>query len=117
MTELCETDKALWNAFTEAVTPLKSTKAYVSPTRCVTVEPSMGLPHTLDLHGLTLQAAHAETMSFIAAARDLYQMVTVVTGRGGTIKREFACWIEQHPLISRVEELNGGGAYCIHFKR
>lgn len=54
---------------------------------------------TLDLHGRTLQHAHADLNAFMArAAAERLRCVEVITGRGsgergGAIRREFPLWL------------------------
>lgn len=43
--------------------------------------------------------------------------ITVVTGKSGPICREFPLWMEGHPSVRDVEELNGGGAFRVRFKK
>jgi DNA-nicking Smr family endonuclease len=63
---------------------------------------------TLDLHGRTLQHAHAELNAFLArAVAERLRCVEVITGRGsaeggGAIRREFPLWLNSpalRPLI------------------
>jgi dsDNA-specific endonuclease/ATPase MutS2 len=70
--------------------------------------------NTLDLHGRTLEDAHRKTTDLIAVMAEV--PVTVITGRSGSIRAEFAHWLANHPTV-RVEELNGGGAFRLHKRR
>ncbi len=109
-------DKVLWEDYTKDVTPLGAPKP---------PEPPPPMPvrfqfpsHKLDLHGLTLDEAYSATNDFLIEAVHEYKSVTVVTGVSGDIKREFPFWFDkQHPLVNRIEELNGGGAYRVYFKK
>ena len=59
---------------------------------------------TLDLHGRTVQRAHAELHAFLFhAASERLRCVEVITGRGsgetgGAIRREFPLWINSPAL-------------------
>lgn len=59
---------------------------------------------TLDLHGRTLQHAHAELHDFLGRAiADRVRCVEVITGRGsgesgGAIRREFPLWLNSPAL-------------------
>ncbi len=63
---------------------------------------------TLDLHGRTVQRAHAALIAFLGqAAVDQVRCVEVVTGRGsgeggGAIRREFPLWLNQAPLRAMI---------------
>ncbi len=63
---------------------------------------------TLDLHGRTLQRAHAELHAFLAhAAAERLRCVEIITGRGsgesgGAIRREFPLWINSPALRPMV---------------
>jgi hypothetical protein len=119
MTNLCDSDKALWDAYITEVTPLNQPHAQPSNYHPgIELLPPLPEPiaHTLDLHGLTVAKAYETTMAFIEATKDIYKMVTVITGRRGTIQREFHSWFDNHPRVRRIEQTNGG-AYCLHFKK
>lgn len=49
-------------------------------------------PRKLDLHGLTLQQAYAETKQFLNATP--HNRIIVITGRSGEIAKEFPHWVE-----------------------
>lgn len=63
---------------------------------------------TLDLHGHTLQRAHAELHAFLGRAMtDRVRCVEVITGRGsgesgGAIRREFPLWLNGPALRPMV---------------
>jgi DNA-nicking Smr family endonuclease len=69
--------------------------------------------NVLDLHGYTLQDAHAETMSFLRDMhRDKEEKVKVITGKGA-IAKEFPFWIEKSSYIKKFEPTNDGGCWHI----
>lgn len=63
---------------------------------------------TLDLHGRTVQRAHAALDQFLhGAMAEGLRCVEVITGRGsgdtgGAIRREFPLWLNQPPLRSMI---------------
>lgn len=80
---------------------------------------------TLDLHGMTVQRAHAALMAFLRSAHaEQVRIVEVVTGRGtgetgGAIKRELPFWLnlpEVRPMIlgaTHPHALNPGSVRLI----
>lgn len=111
-------DSALWQAYVKGVTPLRGSKVSdtcASPWR-FTANPVQAAS-TLDLHGKTVQEAYQETMAFIDRVKAHGRSVSIVTGRSGRIRSEFREWLNGISEISRIEELNGGGAFRIQFKR
>jgi DNA-nicking Smr family endonuclease len=91
----------------------------------------------LDLHGMTLEAAHAALTGFIlsAHARDL-RLLLVITGKGrvpeagafprrhGILRHSVPHWLAAPPLAARVLEVapahqrhGGGGAYYVYLRR
>lgn len=111
-------DSGVWNAYCKQVTPLRGGKVpSPAPAPFGFAFATPLVHHTLDLHGLTVADAHAETRGFLARARGIYNYVTVITGRSGAIRDEFLPWLEGDSTISRIESLNGGGAFRIHFRK
>lgn len=116
MTNLCDSDKALWDAYITEITPLKQPQSK-PPNHHPVIEPlPQPIAHTLDLHGLTVAKAYEMTMAFIEGTKDIYKMITVITGRRGSIQREFHSWFDNHSCIRKIESTNGG-AYCLHFRK
>jgi DNA-nicking Smr family endonuclease len=80
---------------------------------------------TLDLHGMTVQRAHAALMAFLRSAHaEQVRVVEIVTGRGsgeagGAIKRELPFWLnlpEIRPMIlgaTHPHALNTGSVRLI----
>lgn len=85
----------------------------------------------LDLHGLTLDAAHAALNGFILSAQARGQrLVLVITGKGrggggaGALRRAVPLWLSQAPLAPSVLQLReahrshgGGGALYVYLRR
>ncbi|BCW87055.1 Endonuclease MutS2 [Alphaproteobacteria bacterium SO-S41] len=83
----------------------------------------------IDLHGLTLDPAHAALNDFIAAARGSNKrVVLVITGKGegegGALKRLVPMWLREAPLASWIAALSpaharhgGAGAIYVYLRR
>jgi DNA-nicking Smr family endonuclease len=72
---------------------------------------------TIDLHGLTLDSAHKLVLERIGSASLENRSLLFITGKSGLIRQEFSRWLENHASVRQVEELNGGGAFRVHFRR
>ena len=107
---------ALWKAYT---TGEASGGAMVVSDASALLRPSRRRPAIsyLDLHGLTIAEAHKVTLAFIEEANRTHKAVTVITGLSGKIRREFPQWLETLPSIRAIEEMNGGGAFKIRFRK
>lgn len=112
-------DAGVWDAYCKDVTPLRGGKVPSSAPAPLGLAFSTPITtqHTLDLHGLTVAEAHTRTSNFLLLARSHYDYVTVVTGRSGAIRDEFLHWLSDDRGISRVEPLNGSGAFRIYFRK
>ena len=112
-------DIELWTQFTQGILPLvvKPVAPVVRPAHRAAPRRSTFSP-TLDLHGLTVALAHAETKRLVRDSM-IYglRFVTVITGLSGPIRHEFPLWTETMPEVKRVEPLNGGGAFKVHLVR
>jgi DNA-nicking Smr family endonuclease len=90
------------------------------------------IERTLDLHGLTQDAARSRLLRFVETAyKDGCRCVLIVTGKGGpdrsprgVIRARFLDWIEEAPLraiiarASRAAPRHGGeGAFYLFLKR
>jgi len=107
--KLTPEDVEVWNTFVKKVSQTGEPE-YNPPSLYIAA------PLTeLDLHGLTLSEAHRYTMDFVDGASGKYVMV--ITGLSGQIKKEFPHWFSNHKTVRQIEEMNGGGAYKIHFKK
>ena len=82
----------------------------------------------MDLHGRTLQEAHADVINFIGFCyRTRKRHIMIITGHSngqGSIKREFCIWVEESSIkeyVVSVKEAHfrqgGEGAYYIIVKR
>jgi DNA-nicking Smr family endonuclease len=110
-------DNSLWEAATRDVKPLASEPPAIPPYAVQRLpEPSTGPSvHRLDLHGLTVADAHRRTRDFLESS--VVRSATVVTGRSGIIRQEFRLWLQNDRRVARIEELHGGGAFRVHFRK
>lgn len=113
-------DAELWKRVTEGLQSLlpKPRAPVIRPDAPLSVRRHRARFTTLDLHGLTLQQAHAEALAHVRAGKAAgLKYVTVITGLSGEIRREFRYWIEPLPEVRKVETLNGGGAFKVFLKK
>ena len=109
-------DSDVWCAYIKGVVPLgRRAIAPASPHTQRAVGPSLG--HTLDLHGLTLTDAHAKTVELLSTGCYRFRYVTIITGLSGAIRQEFLQWIDGYPMVQRIETINGGGGFRVHFRK
>jgi DNA-nicking Smr family endonuclease len=92
----------------------------------------------LDLHGMTLERAHAALTAFVAAAHaDGLRLVLIITGKGrdgaadalaphrrGALRHSVPHWLAAPPLVGRVLQVapahprhGGGGALYVYLRR
>ena len=83
----------------------------------------------IDLHGLTLDPAHAALNDFISAARAANKRVILVItgkgeGKGGALKRLVPMWLREAPLAPWIAALSpaharhgGAGAIYVYLRR
>lgn len=90
----------------------------------------------LDLHGMTLAAAHPELMRFILSCQaNGLRLVLVITGKGrgdhgplptrpGALRHQVPIWLHQPPLAGAVQQVTaahyrhgGEGAYYVYLRR
>lgn len=107
-------DHEIWSRITETVTPNGCKK----PSRASSLLVASYLRWTfrprLDLHGLKIADAYAEVQRHISeASRRGVKSVEIITGLSGAIRREFPYWLDDRHDVSRVESLNGGGAFRV----
>jgi DNA-nicking Smr family endonuclease len=109
-------DQRLWEAVTADVKPLSRLPALTPPAkRQCPPEPRLRAPgRHLDLHGYTVAEAYDRLRAHLEQTE---RRLTVVTGRSGVIRREFAAWLERDHRILQIEELNGGGAFRLHLRK
>ena len=66
----------------------------------------------LDLHGYTIEIAHAQTQRFIERCRDReFSNIEIITGKSGQIKYEFPFWLENFGVVGKVS--SHGGSFII----
>lgn len=111
-------DRELWEKATKDVKPLKKIngKPYFPMIR-VDIETQYFNP-VIDLHGHTINGAYFTVLNHIDQAYQKgYRYVTVITGRSGTINKEFPRWVSEHPNVRKVAVINGGGAYEVYLRK
>lgn len=79
--------------------PTKSTKN--QPKKCI------------DLHGMSIQQAHATTLQHLEFWKDQTKSIVFITGKSGIIREEFCHWVQN----AKIEPLNGGGAFRVFLKK
>ncbi len=109
-------DHKLWKQVTEGVLPLVFTPtAAAIRSHAGRGRMTRTFHTTLDLHGMTLDQAHAAVRRMVADAQHCgLKHVNIITGLSGPIRREFPFWVEQLSQVRRFETLNGGGAFKLH---
>lgn len=73
--------------------------------------------HTLDLHGMTLAAAHERIQDHLRENRQSYKFVTIITGKSGALSDLAPRWIEQMPHVGKVDHADHKGSVKVWFKR
>lgn len=81
------------------------------------IKPITPPPRARDLHGMTLQQAYHAVQQALQEGGGSQGSITFVTGKSGKIREEFPRWLEGHQEILRTEELNGGGAFRVVFRK
>ncbi|PRY93137.1 DNA-nicking Smr family endonuclease [Hasllibacter halocynthiae] len=88
----------------------------------------------IDLHGMTLDAAHPALLGFVARAHgEGRRLVLVITGKGragaaaggrGALRRQVPFWLAQGPLAALVQQVmpahrrhGGDGALYVYLRR
>lgn len=112
-------DEAVWKQATVGIKPIerKPVPPAPSPRGRIAIRAQQFSPF-LDLHGFTVEGAFEATQRLVYEAR-VYGLryVTVVTGKSGLICCEFPSWVELIPAVSRIEPMNGGGAFTVYLKK
>lgn len=115
---LTDKDKQIWQAYTKGVTPLGK-PPQIAPVQ--TAAPVRVATHRvapfMDLHGETLQSAWQSVRHHVEHLKHEVKHMTVVTGKSGQIRQEFPSWLVTMPGVQKVESINGGGAFRVHFKK
>jgi DNA-nicking Smr family endonuclease len=106
-----EESKSLWEKVCATVNRLGQPR---SPRVRVSPEPKPA--STLDLHGFTVQDAFYATKQFINRP-NAPLVLTIITGKSGTICREFPEWCWRLDRVRSVTQMNGGGAFEVRLKK
>ena len=128
---LTEEDKALWEAYSKTVTPLKRKSRLKSFSQKLMVKLHFSrkndVPTVLDLHGFTLQEGYNLFLHFLTYHYEHgTKRVVVSTGKGkdgtGLLKNEFPKWLESSIIKEKIKAsgkttLNGGGAFELLLKK
>ena len=133
---LTDEDKALWEAYTKTVTPLKNAKTTFRlmdfGRRLVgnfhfKRKEKTAIPNTLDLHGFTLEEAYSLFIRFLNYHfENNTRKIVVITGKGkegkGLLKNEFPKWLEADQIKEKIQVtkrplLNDGGAFELILKQ
>ena len=72
---------------------------------------------TVDLHGMTVNDAYKEVLSYIDKNHKVMKSMCFITGKSGQINSEFVKWIDANQKIREIVPKNGGGAFQIFFKK
>jgi len=108
-----------WNEFCKGVTPLQNKKHIVNLKSSLRFRKSNNsIFHTLDLHEKTLQNAQKEVINYLDNIKQKgIREVTIITGKSGSMLREFPIWIENNPDIACCKLKKNGGSYTVKFKK
>tara|TARA_Y100000992_G_C21037664_1_gene383427 strand:- start:114 stop:347 length:234 start_codon:yes stop_codon:yes gene_type:complete len=72
----------------------------------------------LDLHGFTLEEAYREFTDFIYDAyQENISKVEVITGKSGSIRKEFPHWAESSHQIRYIEPSWHEGSYIVKIQK
>jgi len=114
-------EKNLWNAAMNGGTKVPpSLPPNIAPISIPKTKLPTRLPPpstTLDCHGMTLNEAYQATMAHISGWRGRAKSLVVITGKSGTMCLEFPGWVSSHKDVSKVEQMNGGGAFRLRLKK
>ena len=126
---LTDEDKALWEAYTKTVQPLKakkslSFKALFSPRHWFVRKQKPELLNVLDLHQMTLQEAFHIFNRFIEMHFNEHtKKIIVITGRGkddqGQLKKEFPFWLERADIKDKIKnfQMQNEGSFEIELRK
>ena len=111
---LTKEEADLWNKVMSGT--LRICKQQLPPTPQLSlVKPKTHYPKKcVDLHGMTIQEAHATTLHQLDIWKNVTKSLVFITGKSGIIRQEFLHWV-QH--AGKVETLNGGGAFRVFLKK
>ncbi len=72
----------------------------------------------LDLHDYSLEDAFQECQEFITEAyKDNIKKIEIITGKSGSIRKEFPFWAESNHQVQYIEPSWHGGSYIIKIQR
>jgi DNA-nicking Smr family endonuclease len=114
---ISDKDRELWRMTMKDVKPLHVCQVPLAPMTQKSSPPPNTVKHTWDLHGMTLKDAHDLTLNQIEDLKHSHKYATFITGKSGIMKQEFTHWLDQNPLVRKVDVINGGGAYRVWFKK
>ena len=103
----------LWNKVVNGSLRLQQQKIN-SPSSTTLIKRTKQQPKKcIDLHGMTIEQAHATTLQFLDFWKDQTKSLVFITGKSGIIRQEFCHWVQN----ARIEMLNGGGAFRVFLKK
>jgi hypothetical protein len=118
MRELTESERKLWEDFTNGV---KLQSSDIVPDSKPAIRPQVqdiSFRSVLDLHNFTIQAAYDASNAHIEEAFYLgITKIQHITGKSGQISQEFETWASLHPRIRKIKKQNDGGAWLLWLKR
>lgn len=118
MRELTDSERKLWEDFTNGV-KLQPSDTAVDPKPPVRPQvQDISFSSVLDLHNYTIQAAYEASSAHLEQAFYLgIKKVQHITGKSGQISQEFETWAVLHPRVRKIKKQNDGGAWLLWLKR
>ena len=127
-------DSKLWRFVLRSVqplfgrTPVEDTGdvgVVTRPTATVASARVIAGPQVIDLHEMTVAAAHRRSLAFLEQAQAAgYRQVRIITGKSGQIRREFPQWCETPAFRRHVRSFTacdpregGDGAFLLTLVR
>lgn len=114
-------DHSAWLEFTDGMKKVKKKKqpSHIKPPR--KHEPDAPTTDTLDLHGMSEDAAHKKLLQWLHEIESAgIRNATVITGLGrkgdGVLRRNVPRWLEDSKIISAIDTASGGGALRLRLK-
>ena len=104
----------LWNKVMSGTLQIRKPSPQPTP-QTTPIKPKIPYPKKcVDLHGLTIQEAHAITLHQLDIWKNVAKSLVFITGKSGIIRQEFLHWVQN---TGKVETLNGGGAFRVFLKK
>ena len=79
------------------------------------------IPHTVDLHGLSVQQGYNKTLMLLKVAKmNAKKSCRIITGRSGTMNKEFQRWMENpdfKPYIDKAWQDYHKGSWVVWVKQ